>query len=116
MPSAASARSKGMLLVEGDPDCRSAGSFFKNPIVDEAVIPRLAQILNIDTDKVPRYPAAPGPAAHRSGHSFPRRGCSNRPAFTRDSSWGRPASPHATPSPSSIAATPSPRTSWLSAI
>ncbi len=28
-------RDKGMLLVEGDPDCRSAGSFFKNPIVDE---------------------------------------------------------------------------------
>jgi len=24
---------KGMLLVEGDPDCRSAGSFFKNPSV-----------------------------------------------------------------------------------
>ena len=27
---------KGMLLVEGDPDCRSAGSFFKNPIVAQA--------------------------------------------------------------------------------
>src|SRR6185437_5665424 len=26
-------RSKGMLLVEGDPDCRSAGSFFKNPVI-----------------------------------------------------------------------------------
>ena len=26
-------RSKGMLIVEGDPDCRSAGSFFKNPVV-----------------------------------------------------------------------------------
>ena len=26
-------QSKGMLLVEGDPDCRSAGSFFKNPMV-----------------------------------------------------------------------------------
>jgi len=26
-------RSKGMLLVEGDEDCRSAGSFFKNPII-----------------------------------------------------------------------------------
>jgi UDP-N-acetylmuramate dehydrogenase len=26
-------RSKGMLLVEGDTDCRSAGSFFKNPIL-----------------------------------------------------------------------------------
>ena len=24
---------KAMLLVEGDPDCRSAGSFFKNPIL-----------------------------------------------------------------------------------
>jgi UDP-N-acetylmuramate dehydrogenase len=28
-------QSKGMLLVEGDSDCRSAGSFFKNPVVDE---------------------------------------------------------------------------------
>ncbi len=27
-------QSKGMLLVEGDPDCRSAGSFFKNPVVE----------------------------------------------------------------------------------
>jgi UDP-N-acetylmuramate dehydrogenase len=26
---------KAMLLVEGDPDCRSAGSFFKNPILAE---------------------------------------------------------------------------------
>lgn len=26
-------QSKGMLLVEGDPDCRSAGSFFKNPVL-----------------------------------------------------------------------------------
>jgi UDP-N-acetylmuramate dehydrogenase len=24
---------KGMLIVEGDPDCRSAGSFFKNPVM-----------------------------------------------------------------------------------
>jgi UDP-N-acetylmuramate dehydrogenase len=28
--------SKGMLLVEGDPDCRSAGSFFKNPQMPRA--------------------------------------------------------------------------------
>jgi|SRR5579871_686463 len=26
---------KGMLIVPGDPDCRSAGSFFKNPVVSE---------------------------------------------------------------------------------
>lgn len=28
-------QAKGMLLAEGDPECRSAGSFFKNPIVAE---------------------------------------------------------------------------------
>ncbi len=28
---------KAMIIVPGDPDCRSAGSFFKNPIVTESV-------------------------------------------------------------------------------
>lgn len=45
---------KGMLIVDGDPDCRSAGSFFKNPIVTEDEYARL-QALGGDT--VPRYPA-----------------------------------------------------------
>jgi UDP-N-acetylmuramate dehydrogenase len=31
-------RSKGMLIVEGDADCRSAGSFFKNPIVAKELL------------------------------------------------------------------------------
>ncbi len=53
-------RAKGMLIVAVDPDCRSAGSFFKNPIVDEAVIPHLARILSIASDAVPRYPATKG--------------------------------------------------------
>lgn len=35
-------QSKGMLLVEGDADCRSAGSFFKNPIVPEAHFQNIA--------------------------------------------------------------------------
>jgi UDP-N-acetylmuramate dehydrogenase len=35
--------SKAMLIVEGDPDCRSAGSFFKNPIVDAATDRALEQ-------------------------------------------------------------------------
>ena len=49
--------SKGMLLVEGDPDCRSAGSFFKNPIVDESVVARIAATAGID---VPHWPAGVG--------------------------------------------------------
>ena len=35
---------KGMLLVDGDPDCRSAGSFFKNPAVMPDVVLRIRQI------------------------------------------------------------------------
>ena len=37
-------RSKGMLLVEGDPDNRSAGSFFKNPEVSEEVAERVRKV------------------------------------------------------------------------
>src|SRR5208283_4530037 len=35
-------RSKGMLIVPGDEDCRSAGSFFKNPVLSEAQFQELA--------------------------------------------------------------------------
>ncbi len=46
--------SKAMLLVPGDPDCRSAGSFFKNPIVSEQ---QYAEIAARAPAPVPRYPA-----------------------------------------------------------
>ncbi|HUD54534.1 MAG TPA: UDP-N-acetylmuramate dehydrogenase [Terracidiphilus sp.] len=49
-------RSKGMLLVEGDPDCRSAGSFFKNPIVSENRIREMATACGKET---PSFPAGP---------------------------------------------------------
>ena len=54
--------SKAMLIVEGDEDCRSAGSFFKNPIVtahqaDEVVAITRSQ--GIDREP-PRYPAEAG--------------------------------------------------------
>jgi UDP-N-acetylmuramate dehydrogenase len=34
-------RSKGMFMVPGEADCRSAGSFFKNPAVDAAALERI---------------------------------------------------------------------------
>jgi UDP-N-acetylmuramate dehydrogenase len=50
-------QSKGMLLVEGDPDCRSAGSFFKNPVVDEE---QVEQIAKAGAKPPPRFPAGQG--------------------------------------------------------
>jgi UDP-N-acetylmuramate dehydrogenase len=51
-------QSKGMLLVEGDPDCRSAGSFFKNPVVGEEQLRRIAAV---SPKAPPRFPAGPEP-------------------------------------------------------
>jgi len=50
-------QSKGMLLVDGDPDCRSAGSFFKNPIVSAD---RAAAIATAEGAKPPQFSAGPG--------------------------------------------------------
>jgi UDP-N-acetylmuramate dehydrogenase len=50
-------RSKGMLIVEGDPDCRSAGSFFKNPVVGVEVLERIAAAAGVE---VPHWPAGEG--------------------------------------------------------
>jgi UDP-N-acetylmuramate dehydrogenase len=50
-------RSKGMLIVEGDPDCRSAGSFFKNPVVAEKLF---REIVAGSAGSVPHFPAEPG--------------------------------------------------------
>jgi len=51
-------QAKGMLLVEGDPNCRSAGSFFKNPVVGEDVFQKIAARSG---KEAPRFPAGPGP-------------------------------------------------------
>jgi UDP-N-acetylmuramate dehydrogenase len=48
---------KGMLLVEGDPDCRSAGSFFKNPVVSEE---QVREIAKESAKQPPRFPAGAG--------------------------------------------------------
>jgi UDP-N-acetylmuramate dehydrogenase len=50
-------QSKGMLMVEGEADYRSAGSFFKNPVVSEAEARRIAAASGKEP---PRFPAGPG--------------------------------------------------------
>ena len=51
-------QSKGMLLVEGDPDCHSAGSFFKNPAVNPE---QLKAITAASEDSPPLFPAGDEP-------------------------------------------------------
>ena len=50
-------RSKGMLIVPGDEDCRSAGSFFKNPVLSEAQFKDLAERAESKELEIPSYPA-----------------------------------------------------------
>jgi UDP-N-acetylmuramate dehydrogenase len=50
-------RSKGMLLDENQADCRSAGSFFKNPTVE---IEQAEEIAKNTGKQPPQYPAGPG--------------------------------------------------------
>jgi UDP-N-acetylmuramate dehydrogenase len=53
-------QTKGMLMVEGDPDCHSAGSFFKNPLVSEEQFQRIAAVSAALSGKLPpRFPAGP---------------------------------------------------------
>jgi len=49
---------KGMLLVDGETDCRSAGSFFKNPIVPIDVLNRVKAA--VDGADVPHWSAGDG--------------------------------------------------------
>lgn len=50
-------RGKGMLLVSGDEDVRSAGSFFKNPVLSEEKFRDLSARAQLQGLEVPHYPA-----------------------------------------------------------
>lgn len=62
---------KGMVLGADDPDSRSAGSFFKNPVVPAATVPRLAALAGCRSDQVPQFPAGSGYAPDDSMVKLP---------------------------------------------
>ena len=50
--------SKAMLITPGDEDCRSAGSFFKNPVLSQAEFGAVTQRAATRNLTIPSYPAA----------------------------------------------------------
>lgn len=76
-------QSKGMLLVDGDPDCRSAGSFFKNPVVSEVDAARVAAAAGSEP---PRFPAGPG---HPAMVKLPAAWLIEKAGFTKGYALGR---------------------------
>lgn len=75
--------SKAMLIVPGDDDCRSAGSFFKNPIVDRQTAEGVLRFAEQDGIGLTTYPAANGflklPAAWLVEHSGFHKGYAEGP-------------------------------------
>jgi UDP-N-acetylmuramate dehydrogenase len=51
---------KGMVVSPENPERRSAGSFFKNPVVAASELPRIAAVGQVAEADVPRYPAGAG--------------------------------------------------------
>jgi len=77
---------KAMLLVDGDSDCCSAGSFFKNPVITET---QFGDLQRRASANVPRYPASDGhvktaaawlieQAGFSKGHSMGAAGLSTK--------------------------------------
>jgi UDP-N-acetylmuramate dehydrogenase len=51
---------KGMVVTPDNPERRSAGSFFKNPVVPALKLPHIAEAARIPEAELPRYPAGEG--------------------------------------------------------
>jgi UDP-N-acetylmuramate dehydrogenase len=80
--------SKAMLITAGDEDCRSAGSFFKNPVLTADQYDNLTKRATIKGLQIPSYPALDAQrkvsAAWLVEHSgFSRGYCSGRVGISR---------------------------------
>ena len=53
-------RGKGMVLDPADPNSRSAGSFFRNPVVPKEILLRVSEAAGAGVDAIPHWPAADG--------------------------------------------------------
>jgi UDP-N-acetylmuramate dehydrogenase len=82
-------RGKGMVADPADPDSRSAGSFFTNPVLDDAQFAALQKLVGDDVP-IPRFPAGPGqvkvPAAWLIGQAGFGKGYPGRAGTARISS------------------------------
>jgi UDP-N-acetylmuramate dehydrogenase len=94
-------KGKGMVLDPADPDTRSAGSFFTNPVLDQAqlaALERAAAAACGSDARVPRFPAGPGlvkiPAAWLIERAGYRKGY---PGNGRAAPGGRPGQPGSGP-------------------
>ncbi|HEY3989079.1 MAG TPA: UDP-N-acetylmuramate dehydrogenase [Acidobacteriaceae bacterium] len=52
--------SKGMVVTPDNPERRSAGSFFKNPVIAASRLPQIAAAAGVPEADVPRYPVGAG--------------------------------------------------------
>ncbi len=58
-------QAKSMVLLAGDPDAKSAGSFFKNPFLDNETVSAIEREARRrgklgPSERIPRFPASPG--------------------------------------------------------
>ncbi len=79
--------SKAMLIVEGDDDCRSAGSFFKNPVLALAAYTAIQQRARERGLEVPAYPSAD--AQGQQQHKIPAAWLVERSGFHKGFTLGR---------------------------
>ncbi|MGI4853633.1 MAG: UDP-N-acetylmuramate dehydrogenase [Janthinobacterium lividum] len=76
-------RAKGMVVDPADPNSRSAGSFFRNPVISNDVLPLLAEGTGVALDNIPNWPAGDG------SKKLPAAWLLERAGFVRGYTLGR---------------------------